>query len=909
MSISLKVLFCFLCLQADEDEEENLAGSPLGVPQSQSAMELSNSDHSSLGMTRTVSSPSLHDTSTVSYSREDANTLNQGFIDADVTACLDSTTSQASGHSQQDRGRTLRRADSFKPGQKPVRRSASTDGALRRGQPNKLSNGLLEGKTENVRKLRRSFDKSDISQPIPIIVPPLPEKPHVDRMAPVGTSFCRESIRSGSSAVISSVDEKKMGGVTSHNMSARHEETMCEMENSLLNVVLPPPSDFKDMSMMEVDNDCDENDNEGSDNESEAGFSTISGGTVIHKPPAGLHSLKAGCAQDMAHYGSSVSVTVPCQPLPLQPSCSTDSLISTASESSEAGVACPARGLDRSVSIDSGKGSLLDSTEVRASGRPLNKTIATNLQMESSMASSKGGVTPRHSSSIKSLSAEDLKAAKKAEKPAARSHSMHVGGSGKHPNIIPNLQISAETHRLLTRAGFLDSSLPPNVKDTAVPFKSPQKPDSSSHSFDREQPFSRSFRLEKSRTFRKDRSSILYSDHPSTVPEDVAMEESVIIPHVSSIHQEKMEEEVWVRREPDNGHPKSKAEETVEEVWMKQESTLPSTATEQDCEMASKGPEEIPRSAINLKRAELRLQKHDSVLHMKESNAGHVAQSVQQFNSSMDQSLDQSNNTSHSTARKRGVSPIRIPTIFAKSKTDPSAAYYRELAQKAHRKERCAFPELQEESAGQGNAAMEESKSSFHSACDNVPQGNVTDGGAVMRNTMPQKQKDATLRPTDIDLSCSLMETIEDVITPRRQKRHSQNADASRSPLQESTNVKPSTSTVRDDELLFRTSKGLTPHQVIRYGAKGANSNRSPGKPVKRLQSPHSPHSKHSPHRSSPQKTRGQESLRLESRHFHEHYWRTFKMDWPVLKSAQLLRVCVKWNVGWKYCVVKNHCL
>lgn len=833
---------------------------------------------SALGLTRTVSSPSVLDISATSiHSPGEHSALNQGFIDPDMTSCLDTTSTVT--NEPLARGRSLKRADSFKPGERPVRRSASTDGALRRGQPNKLSNGLLEGKAENVRKLRRSFDKSDIGHPIPIIVPVLPEKfptTDGDRDSAAGSrqsSFAQEATRQAQPSVASGLKHPMMVGTEkartvsggSEGSDKAGEQSM-DMESSLLHVVLPPPSGFGDQSVMEVGNNGGGDNDSKSDEESESGFSTISGGTVILNPAACLHSLQkeeGRVPRSMSYHGSSVSVNAPS--LSLQPSTSVDSLISTGSESSAASSTHHSRPLDRSVSIDSGKGSLLDSTEVRSSSRSLNTTFVKSgsldccsLQLEGGVMGSLETASSLHGGnrSIKSLSAEDLKSGTKTERPAARSHSMYTAGSGRHANIIPNLQISAETHRLLNRAGFLDSSLPPNIKDVAVPFKSPQKADGSSHSFSRDECLARSFRLERSAALRKDRSNAQHVERVSPVKEETAQDQAEMIrdaAHATSGRKEvKSMEEVWVRRELSGAKPAESANQAAE-----------------------KRMEESTRPFVNLKRAEVRMQKHESIVHIKETNAGRVAQNVQQINSSLDHSaLDQSNTSQH--FQKRGKSPVRIPTIFAKSTTDPSAAYYQELARKAHTKDGFNFQETLDKS---GNKPAEDPEPGSGSDPEQNLPSKGTEVDSVWEETSgPVKRRQPTRCPVgaaDISLSSSLLETIEDVITPRSQKRRSQHQEGSQSPLHESTNTKaPSTPQPRaHNRLQLRTSKGLTPHQVARYGCKAAGTQRSPGKPVKRLQqSPRSPHSKHSPHGRSPQKSRDQGSLHLESHHFHERY-------------------------------------
>ncbi|KAL8622847.1 hypothetical protein ACOMHN_026968 [Nucella lapillus] len=926
--------------EGDDEEEEDETMTPAGVPQSQSAMELSGSAEKTTPgtLTRPVSSPSVHNSSSSSNSPEHPNSLNRGFIDSDLAAGAERPSTTQAG--VKDRGRTLRRADSFKPGQKPVRRSSSTDGAIRRGQPNKLSNGLLEGKADNVKKLRRSFDKSDISDPILLVssmadktyvVDPNTETASVSSAGRSSREIASVSSAGRSSREIASVSSagrssreiasvssvgrssreiasvssvgrssREIASVSSVGRSSRETASVSSarrtpstdtaetcrsvavtgerkprasssvssessvgeqsmMENSLLSVVLPPPSDFSDQSTMEV---CDDKDNkmeglgdkgekmEESDNESEAGgFSTISGGTVIHKPAGHLHSLQVGkgVSSAIVHYGSSVSVTVPHPPpsSTLQTSVSADSLISTESETSEVGVVPKSGGLDRSASMDSGKGSLLDNAESRKpTSLKASDLTGARIQLEGRQSLSTENLSSRFNGvgAVKSLSAEDLKTARKAEKPAGRSQSMHLGSACHPPNIIPNLQISAETHRLLTRAGFLGSSLPPHVKDAAVPLRSPQKGDSTRQNFRRDQSHVCSFRLEKSATFRKERSSILYADHPAPVQERTDGDHAERVEHSQSksadLEHEPMKEE---NAQAVVGGSEGKQNSHNEEVWVRMEPASTQRET----------GETVAKPSVSIKRAEVRMPKHDSVLHLQEGRSGRVAKTVNQFNSSLDQSLEQSNTSlhfHHCTTRTRGVSPVRIPTAFAKSgaKPDHSSAHYQDLAHKYHRR---SGHQESESADRHRDQSLSEHRALHHSRTE--------DSCASERsNCSPKKAK------TGLDLSSSLLETIEEVITPRRHKHPvAVPTDGSRSPLKEWTNTKTVVSQLR-------TTKGLTPHQVLRYGTKGAGTERSPGKPVKRLQSPaRSPHSKH-----SPQKARESEAQRLESRHFHEQY-------------------------------------
>nr|KAG5693918.1 hypothetical protein BaRGS_008187 [Batillaria attramentaria] len=405
-----------------------------------------------------------------------------------------------------------------------------------------------------------------------------------------------------------------------------------------------------------------------------------------------------------------------------------------------------------------GKGSLVEGVDTKAAtkkrreGRQLNTTFTKTSPSEVSKVGRSEiedykPVNTSNGRSIKSVSAEDLKSRVKGERPTARSNSMYVASSGRHANVIPNLQICAETHKLLARAGFLeDSDLPPSVKDISLPARSPKK--------SRGQSFHLSRSDQKGSSFRSERSVI---SRESSSREDVR-------------------EKGHRRTEVPEGNKKVKG--TVEAVSQVLEPMKEELAEAMETRPQAEKPNQVHHQSgtshqptLSLKRAEMRMQKHESVAQIKESNAGHVAANVQQINSSLEHSgLDQSDASLHfptCTTRKRGVSPIRIPTIFAT--TDKKADYYRSLAQKACRR-------LEDQKTANINA-------------------NCTDQSAARQGDkkhlqVPGTDKQFIFTDGESDLSSSLLETIDDVVTPRSQKHRTL---TSRSPLQEATNTKPVT--------------------------------------------------------------------------------------------------------------------
>jgi hypothetical protein len=346
---------------------------------------------------------------------------------------------------------------------------------------------------------------------------------------------------------------------------------------------------------------------------------------------------------------------------------------------------------------------------------------------------------------------------------------------------------------------------------------------------------------------------------------------------------------------------KSRREEDVEEengdVWVKrkEEFAVPSEPAPARISPADKslptpgnvsGRNDQSNVSISLKRAEMRLPKHDSVARIQESNAGRVLENVRNINSSMNGSMSINGSMDSSTlgqssfntsvqnrssisqpGRKRGVSPVRIPTIFATGKGEaPTAEYYRQLAQKAMR-----------------------------SSPNESEKGEVSEAPKIMSSASKHRSHHHHERPGSreespaaavprIDLSESLMDTIEDVLTPARQRQrnphhhhhhhHHHKEERAASPLQETTNTHtdlPASLGLNTDTFQLRTSRGLTPHQVLQHGALAPGSQRSPGKVVKRLQSAQrSP--KHSPLTAARQSPQQAARLPLKSRDFHEQY-------------------------------------
>ncbi|XP_050406492.1 rho GTPase-activating protein 11A isoform X2 [Patella vulgata] len=774
---------------------------------------------------RLPTSPSLPDISVLSQ----ANSLNEGFI-------MDGAENDFErSEATQDRGRSLQRnaqASSSDPTadkspKKPSRRSLSADHAmlnklqnLKRGAPNTITNGLLKGKPCDLKKLRRSFDKSDIGNPIPLVVPTVSENAMTCQQA-----MEVQNRRNADSASIKSLSGTSIGSSVSQIST-----------NSQQKIMAPPQSD----KAYDLD-------------ESDTGFSTISGNTVIFVPKGGKPML-------VPHHP---------QYKKIKSSDSTDSLISSVSESSEA--SSHHVKMERSVSTDSGKGSLLDDTML-TTAHPKSSLdtafIEESMLVDSSMNHTRVELdesnvskqpTGQNMAPMKSISSYDLQnAAPKCQ--VVRSQSMYCTSFNRPaPNIKPNLQISKETHKLLARAGFMsEGKVARSTEDIQVPVKSPTK------------------------SFCRDQSSRCSINMGS------------LVDMKSELDNEEMKQS--------RSHGLSEvAEETME------------VETSEEADVMTECP-----SAI-IKRANTSLPKHDSILNIQQSNCGKVAENVKNLEQSVD-SKDKFVSPyrfPNSTTRKRGMSPIRIPTIFAK--TDQQAAKFREIALMA--KERGALSRgvakvpistnlLKSSSTVTDNNSdfefvkpaerpstyhTDRSKSDCSVATSSVSETNSsisistlstdsysdfstispmsesgesgdevfspkTESTQSNNDQLEESSDDATIKTSfkgqQIELSCSLMETINEVCTPQRSAlKDCGNVVAKEQNQSKMSELKlPKSDEEIGDYVVLRTAGGLTPRQILRFSQTPKSKCISPNKPVKRLVSPGSPrrHTARQSNKSSP---------------------------------------------------------
>ncbi|XP_061172626.1 rho GTPase-activating protein 11A-like [Saccostrea echinata] len=267
---------------------------------------------------------------------------------------------------------------------------------LRRGRPNSLKAGLLSGEPRKVQNLRRSFglDKSEISDPIPLYVP--------------------------------SVADIE---ITSLNKSNERQHEVSSVKETL-----------RDIQALE------------SNMNSPSFRKSLSINDLSTKAEKEIQSL-VGKTQD----GEKATET------PKFQTCdSTDSLLS-GQQSVSASPETRKKAMQRSLSTDSGKGSMFDESGVMDANtsQEVDQFLDGNLGMDlienilsagapSSVIENKGEKEIR-----KSLSSTNLVKGDKPRLSISRSQSVYNAAAKRQPNITPNLQISTETHNLLSRAGYI----------------------------------------------------------------------------------------------------------------------------------------------------------------------------------------------------------------------------------------------------------------------------------------------------------------------------------------------------------------------------------------------------------------------------------------------------------------------
>lgn len=378
-------------------------------------------------------SPTLPEQSVLSVSEEDTNSLNEGFIDEDgdmstmsanisyidnsdlpPRCCLsDSAVNEISRHEYADEGH--QRSLSYNPTNNQLQRR----GTLRRGRPNSLKAGLLQGEQDNVMKLRRSFglDKSEIGDPIPLCLPDTSGYVNLIQLRGISDSQSDQDKEDNSMEVSDPNLQRKLEQDCPSNLLSTDESTVYS------NILVLP------------------GDNVSSD--------------AISK-----------------NINTSLPDESPTKTSKLISRESMDSLLSVQTDSSPSSPKKDKKHFPRSISTDSGKGSLLeesgmlDGTDVSSKQKTEveNKTMLKQGEKMSNAGQITGVPAPRSDSTSHKEVKPDKEFrrfvstvnVKKMTTSVSRSQSVHESSVFKKTtNHTPNLQISSETHKLLSRAGYV----------------------------------------------------------------------------------------------------------------------------------------------------------------------------------------------------------------------------------------------------------------------------------------------------------------------------------------------------------------------------------------------------------------------------------------------------------------------
>ena len=379
---------------------------------------------------------------------------------------------------------------------------------LRRGAPNSLQAGLCRGSEREVQKLRRSFglDKSDIGYPIPVSVPNVTGSDVKDLNQSI-TSYDSINVQCDT---VSCSSTDVTGSIQCESADSVRQQDSVNID-----------TDKRDVTGMDTDFlPCNDNDKQSKTNETDiskpielgvaktlSSFAHSECNKVIPKPFEISHTLGNTCMKvvNVDHSGSTSEVK---KTLVDQKCESVDSLFSEMSSSSPP--PSSQREMTRSISADSGKGSICDESfgdpcNVTVTDEKDNTKVETNVLSETSKMSQDETLAGGNKNSqcndnvgwksadtvLASLKCESLTEAPTCEQksnfPAQKSRSSHdlhdqevirtpgVSRSkslldntvGRKNNGKPNLQISAETHKLLARAGYIRDEKTDEAKEPA----------------------------------------------------------------------------------------------------------------------------------------------------------------------------------------------------------------------------------------------------------------------------------------------------------------------------------------------------------------------------------------------------------------------------------------------------------
>lgn len=250
-----------------------------------------------------------------------------------------------------------------------------------------------------------------------------------------------------------------------------------------------------------------------------------------------------------------------------------------------------------------------------------------------------------------------------------------------------------------------------------------------------------------------------------------------------------------------------------------------------------------------IKQADLQIPKHESIMELTTQQRGRVANTAKQFNDISERHRDP-HRFPNSTLRKRGVSPIRIPTIFAQN--DEEAAKMKDLVSI-------------KQNVVKGQAKLPIS-TQLLKPTDNVTTASLPPSGSKLQrkpsiyytadnsrmNESSVLEKVSEEESMDVDTSACINQKDEkansgEQINKENQKQTDQQKSTPTCPTKV-PDIKLPLSTPLTEMVILRTAAGMTPKEVIK-------KSKSPIKPVKRLRSPSSP-CRNSPRKHSPRTNR-----------------------------------------------------
>ncbi|GFO32300.1 rho GTPase-activating protein 11a [Plakobranchus ocellatus] len=427
--------------------------------------------------------------------------------------------------------------------------------AIRR-QPKAVTNGF--GKDSS--RPRGKLDKSLISKPSPLVVPAMAhaidcsqerelrrsrrdefeKKQRRLRGRAQGMEKLEGRVRKASSRGESPSKIDETSGLTNMALPAVDLDSSqaSQLDTSLMEAVLPPPHGFGDQTMLEeellseqahgdIEEGSDRPDNTengnlevDSDCQSEAGFSTISGGTVMRRTESGHYSVSgSSLVSSTSDHKSKRPISMPVTLTQQGLADASGALLDGNSRSEQSlskghcvrsGERLPSedqhvqedpyvvlrandpegeyvvlrskrettRTAERQSVAESSKGMKLlqdnyhsseeDSSSSTHAKSDLNVTIGSHQDDLDNMPA-RTDVNKR-----KSFSAEDLQSQVRLTTPS-RARSLYVSPCRRF-NYKPHLEISRETHNILARAGYMEPSAPTDKsKDIYVPVKSPTR--------------------------------------------------------------------------------------------------------------------------------------------------------------------------------------------------------------------------------------------------------------------------------------------------------------------------------------------------------------------------------------------------------------------------------------------------